>query len=87
MTSPRERMLADVIQNMIIGVQKSEQVNKEMANLKEKVKRLNEREIIKSATTIAKNVTAYSTIFEAKYRKKPSPSTITKMIKLELGKI
>jgi hypothetical protein len=69
MSTPRERMLPDVIRNMLIGVQKSEQINKKMSSWREKIIQMNDKEIVKCATIVSQRVCDYAKETETKNKK------------------
>jgi len=86
MTSPRERQLAEGINNYLLGIQKSEQINKSLCKWEEKVVEMNQKEVKEIAKIVAAKVELYAISVEKRTNKPPSSEAIMKKIKQELEK-
>lgn len=85
MTSLREQQLAEHLRDTLIGIQKSQQINRELSKWKKKALQMNEKEIEKAANRIASNVEKF-VIRKEKAGSPPDPSEIKKKLAEELEK-
>lgn len=85
MSGLREQQLAEHLKDLLIGVQKSQQINEKLSKWEKKALQLNEKEIEKAAKRIAGNVERY--VVENEKSGNPfDPSDVKKKLAEELEK-
>ena len=84
--NPRQRLLAEGLKNRLLGIQKSEQIYKQLSKSERKVLRMNELEIETTANKIAAKIEKY---FGDRERggKATSSQELVQKFKEELGNI
>ena len=87
MSSPRERLLAETIKNLLMGIQNSEEIYEEFSKLEKKVARMSRREIDRYSKSVALNVEKYVMDFEKRNKRPPSSREIKKRIARELDNV
>lgn len=85
--SSRQRILADAINGLLIGIQTSPEIYKEFSKLEKKLIRMDRDEKKRVAEEKASSIENYATDYERRTKKQPSPSLIKKKIKQELENI
>jgi len=83
MSSPREMVLAEGIVRLLFGIQKSEQIYKDLSRLDRKMLRTDEKEKYRVSKIVAANVEKY---YKSK-RGKIAPDGIKEKIQEELKRI
>lgn len=81
--TPRARVLAEGIKNRLIGIQKSEQIYKDLSRLERKIIAMTENQVVGVANSIASAVDIW---FEGRLRISRSPSIeeVLERISIEL---
>jgi len=86
MSALREQQLVEGLKDYLIGVQKSQQIYKQISKLGRKALQANENEIEKKAKKIASTVEKFCVKVEKKTGNPPLPDEIKKKISEELKK-
>ena len=86
MINPRELGLVELIDNKLIGIQKSEQINKQLSKLDKKILKMSRREVKRISKIVASKVHKFC----MRTKNSGNPLTaemINQRVKKELGKV
>jgi len=87
MKSPRERQLAEGINNKLIAIQKAEQIYDKLSKWEKKVVLMSEKEVIKVAVTTAARIEQYACSVEKKTGAPPTFEQVMGAIRTELESV
>jgi hypothetical protein len=86
MINPRELGLAETIKNKLIGIQKSQQINKQLSKLDKKILKMNGKEVERVSKIVASKVHKFC--MRTKSSGKPlTAEMINQRVRKELEKI
>lgn len=86
MTDPRERLLAELIYDKLIGIQKSKEIYEKLSKLERNILKMSEKQLEKYSKTIASKVHRWY-MQEKDSGNTPSPRAVKQKVREELEEL